>query len=345
MSDEDFKRVLTWLWVAFENEEELYSFNLDELKELEKYLKSKVFGQDEIIEKYINHFMLNTYRTKNNERNLWVFFNFWPSWTWKNFLMELIAEKLWFWIYVIDNSQNSSCEASTFLGATDWYSSNEKSIFESINDIAKETSWKMLVLIDEQEKAIDSNNSDLNTFFTAIMNIINNKVVYTKNNSTKINLSNYIFVFNSNLWFDDYNEDTLNKNKIWFDVDNTNKIVENTKKVDTKYIENYFKKELKINISVFNRLKTWDNFFFFNNLNKKHFDDYLNKKFKELKIELSYNLWIEYKKLPNLDHYKDKIKSFDYSRWFRWIDQLLYNEIKLDMMTNYIFKNKIRLKK
>ncbi|NCC71302.1 hypothetical protein EOM09_07005 [bacterium] len=58
-------------------------------------------------------------------------------------------------------------------------------------------------------------NGNMNTFFTTIMNIINNKEVYTKNNSTKIELSNFIFVFNSNLGYDQYENKLMNNyNKI-----------------------------------------------------------------------------------------------------------------------------------
>jgi ATP-dependent Clp protease ATP-binding subunit ClpA len=51
------------------------------------------------------------------------------------------------------------------------------------------------------------------------MNIINNKEVYTKNNSIKIDLSNFIFIFNSNLGYDEYkNKFVTNNSKIGFDI-------------------------------------------------------------------------------------------------------------------------------
>lgn len=51
-----------------EKDDKLYSFKISEIIKLEKYLKSKIFGQDEIIDQYINYFMLNTYRNHNNDK-------------------------------------------------------------------------------------------------------------------------------------------------------------------------------------------------------------------------------------------------------------------------------------
>jgi hypothetical protein len=55
---------------------DLYSFNVEELLELEKYLKSKLYGQDKVIEQYISNFLLYTYRNKENSKHLNLIFNF-----------------------------------------------------------------------------------------------------------------------------------------------------------------------------------------------------------------------------------------------------------------------------
>lgn len=332
-------------WHKEEEKEEdgVYNFKLEEVLELEKYLKSKIVWQDHIIEKYINNFLLNTYRNENNIKNLWVFFNFWKSWIWKNFILELIAEKLWFWYYVYDNSSTNYIEASTLLWASDWYSTNT-SIMETINEIAKQNDWRMILVFDEIEKWVVTDNWDINTFFKAIMNIINNRIVYTKNTWEKIDLSNYIFVFNSNIWFDNYNNenDIKNDNKIWFDVDAENNQKPKEKEIDSDYIENIFKNIYKLNISVFNRLKIWDNFFFFNPLSDKVFNDYLFSQYEKLKKELSYNTWYDYQKLPNINHFDKKIKKFDFTRWFRWINHLIFYDFKLYLITNYVYKNRLK---
>lgn len=171
-----------------DNNDLLYSFKIEEIIDLEKYLKSKIFGQDEIIDQYINYFMLNTYRNENNDKNLWIFFNFWPSWTWKNYIMELIGDKLDFWVFLIDLSQYHYVEISTLLWATDWYTSDNNSVLETIADLSRDKGWKMILIFDEIEKWIDSINWNINTFFTWIMNIINSKKVYTKNNNKEIDL-------------------------------------------------------------------------------------------------------------------------------------------------------------
>lgn len=323
-------------------DESLYSFKIEELLELEKYLKIKILGQNHIIDQYISNFMLNTYRNENNDKNLWVFFNFWPSGSGKNYIMELIAEKLNFWYYIIDMSQYHFVEINSLLWATDWYSSND-SIMENINNIAEKYDWKLILIFDEIEKWMNTENWNINTFFTTIMNIINNKEVYTKNNSTKVDLSNFIFVFNSNLWYDQYESKIMNNyNKIWFDLWQNKKIKTEKKKVNSEFIEDYFKNKLKINISVFNRLKRWNNFFFFNPLKSSLFKEYFEREFRNLKIELCYNFDITWEKLPNLEKFKDKIKNFDYTQWFRWIRNIIYIEIKIFLMKNYIFKNQFK---
>lgn len=43
---------------------------MDELLELERYLKIKIIGQNHVIDQYISNFMLNTYRNENNDKNL-----------------------------------------------------------------------------------------------------------------------------------------------------------------------------------------------------------------------------------------------------------------------------------
>ncbi|MDD3794207.1 MAG: AAA family ATPase [Candidatus Gracilibacteria bacterium] len=321
----------------------LYSFKIEELLELERYLKIKILGQNHIIEQYISNFMLNTYRNENNDKNLGVFFNFGPSGSGKNYLCELIAEKLDFGIFIIDLSQFHRVELNSLLGATDGYSSNDNSIMENINNISQKHNGKMILIFDEIEKGMNSENGNINTFFTTIMNIINNKEVYTKNNSTKVDLSNFIFVFNSNLGYDQYENKLMsNYNKIGFDIGENKKTKIEKKNIDSDFIEDYFKNKLKINISVFNRLNRGNNFFFFNHLKKSLFNEYLEKEFRNLKIELCYNFNITWEKLPNLDKFNDKIKKFDYTKGFRGINDIIYIEIKLFIMKNYIFKNQFK---
>ncbi|MDD3793888.1 MAG: AAA family ATPase [Candidatus Gracilibacteria bacterium] len=334
--ERDKKRIRTGKKIK---DDKLYSFNIEELLELEKYLKIKILGQNHIIDQYISNFMLNTYRNENNDKNLGVFFNFGPSGSGKNYIMELIAEKLNFGYYIIDMSQYHFVEINSLLGATDGYSSND-SIMENINNIAEKYDGKLILIFDEVEKGMNTENGNINTFFTTIMNIINNKEVYTKNNSTKVDLSNFIFVFNSNLGYDQYESKIMNNyNKIGFDLGQNKKVKTEKKKVDSKFIEDYFKNKLKINISVFNRLKRGNNFFFFNPLKSSLFKEYFEREFRNLKIELCYNFEITWDKLPNLEKFKDKIKNFDYTEGFRGIRNIIYIEIKIFLMKNYIFKN------
>lgn len=319
-------------------DDKLYSFKVDELVELEKYLKSKIIGQNHIIEEYINSFLLNTYRDDSNSKNLWIYFNFWPSWAGKNYIWELISKKLDFWFYNYSLSSTYYVEATSLLWSTDWFSVSNSSIFEHIENISSKKK-ATIIIFDEIEKWVSSENWNLSTFFTAIMNIIDNRYVNTKNSNIEIDQANFIFVFNSNIWYDEY-ESNENTNKIWFNIWENN--IVSKVNIDADYIENYFKNKQKINISVFNRLKRWNNFFFFNSLEKSLFEEYFEKEYNNLKSELCYNFDYSREQLPNVWLFQDKINNFDYTKWYRWINDIVHIETKLFLMKNYIFKNQFR---
>lgn len=333
--ESDKKVVRTW---KKHKDDKLYSFEVEELIKLEKYLKSKIIGQNHIIEEYINTFLLNTYRDDNNSKNLWIYFNFGPSWAWKNYIWELIAKKLDFWLYNYSLSSTYYVEATSLLWSTDWFTSWNTSIFEHIENISSKKK-ATIIIFDEIEKWVSSENWNLSTFFTAIMNIIDNRYVNTKNSNTEIDQANFIFVFNSNIGYDEY-ESNENTNKIWFDIWNNNKATK--VEIDADYIEKYFKNKQKINISVFNRLKRWNNFFFFNRLKSNLFKEYFEKEFNNLKIELCYNFDYSWEQLPDIWLFKDKIKNFDYTKWYRWINDIIHIDTKLFIMKNYIFKNQYK---
>jgi len=234
------------------------------------------------------------------------------------------------------NSQYHYVEVSSLLWATDGYTSDNSSILEHIWTLSLAHKWKMILIFDEIEKGKTTENGNINTFFTWIMNIINNQKIYTKNNNQEVDLSNFIFVFNSNIGYDEYEQQKINYNKIWFNIGENKKLENEKPKIDEKYIENLLKNKMKINISVFNRLKKWNNFFFFNHLNKSLFEEYLKKKYSELQLELKNNFWNN--KIPNLSYFHEKIVNFDYTKGFRWINDLIYIDFKLYIMKNVIYK-------
>ena len=54
--------------------------------------------------------------------------------------------------------------------------------------------------------------------------------------------------------------------------------------------QEYFKKELKVQVSVFNRLKKANNIIIFNQINNQILENYKNEKYEELKEEIAYYL-------------------------------------------------------
>ncbi len=54
----------------YEDDNEVYSFNIKELMDLKKYLKTKIFGQNHVIDQIIDNLLMNTFRTQNNDKNL-----------------------------------------------------------------------------------------------------------------------------------------------------------------------------------------------------------------------------------------------------------------------------------
>lgn len=319
---------------------DLYSFDVNELMELEKYLKSKIYWQDKVIEQYISYFLLYTYRNEENSNWIGPIFNFGPTGSWKNFILKLIAERLGFWFYCLSMDQWNYCEISTILGASDWYSSNSESILEWIYNISKQFDWKLILVIDEAEKwgVSSDTNWNFSWFLTSLMNILDSRIIYTKNTNAKLDLANFLIVFNSNLGYDEFDEKlTNNHNKIWFDIWDNKTVIKEEKVVDDKYIENYLKHTLKVQKSVFARLRKGDNFIFFNHLDKTVFKNYLDKKYNELIIDITDNFEVKWK-LPTLSIFKKEIDSFDYNKWFRWINNLVNLDIKILLLKKYVFK-------
>lgn len=324
--------------------EDLYSFKVNELVELEKYLKSKIFGQNEIIDQIIDNMLMHTYRTKNNETNAWVYLQFWPSWSWKNYIWELVAEKLWFELENIDISAMHFVEAWSLLWVTSWYGNWEDSILENIYNRSVTKNWNVILIIDEFDKGQITENWNCATFLSSIMSLLSNKKVRTKDTNAEIILSNFIFVFNSNYWFDNFiiNEKVV---KIWFDVDENNKQSDENnspKQITTTDIEKYFKKELKVQVSVFNRLKKANNIIIFNQINNQILENYKNEKYEELKEEIAYYLWLRKEKMPKINYFNNKFENFDISWWFRLLNNIIFQEIKLYLIKRYGVKNQFK---
>lgn len=325
-------------------DESLYSFKIKELLELEKYLKSKIFGQNEVIDQIIDNMLMYTYRTKNNETNAWVYLQFWPSWSWKNYLWQLIAEKLWFELENIDVSAMHFVEAWSLLWVTSWYGNWEDSILESIYNRSISKNWNVILIIDEFDKWQITENWNCATFLSSIMSLLSNKKVRTKDTNAEIILSNFIFVFNSNYWFDNFiiNEKVV---KIWFDIDENNKQSDENnspKQITTTDIEKYFKKELKVQVSVFNRLKKANNIIIFNEINNQILENYKNEKYEELKEEITYYLWLKKEKMPKINYFNNKFENFDIYWWFRLLNNIIFQEIKLYLIKRYGLKNQFK---
>jgi hypothetical protein len=171
------------------------------------------------------------------------------------------------------------------------------------------------------------------------MNILDNRKVYTKNSNIELDFWNFIFCFNSNLWYDNYENKLVNNyNKIWFDIWDKKVKVQKKKIIDEKYIEDYLKYTLKVQKSVFARLRKGNNFVFFNHLDKDAFKDYLEKKYSELLIDMNNNFEVKWK-LPSLSYFKKEIDSFDFSKGFRWINNLVNLDLKLLLLKKFIFKS------
>lgn len=314
---------------------ELYSFEIWELIWLKKHLKSKIVNQDEVIEKYVSNFMLNIYRNENNKNNLWVFVNIWPSWSGKNYVIEQMRDYLDFAVEVIDCSQYHYVELSSLMWATDWYSSWTESLMESIYDKAKGKDKKIFLIFDEIEKAQTSENWNFSTFLNSIMNIIWTQSWTTKNNSTKLFFSNFVFIFNTNIWFDSYKTDIQTK-RIGFDIWEVEK-KEKEYKLNIKDFEYLLKHKFKINVSTFNRLKKGDNFIIFNEMNKEIFKKFAKRKYYELLWELINNFWPN--PFPTFEDYISKFKKIDLTKGFRWLNEIIFTEIKLDIIKNIVYKD------
>lgn len=341
IEDEDFK-ISDEEFENLEIKTDMYSFNYKELMDLKKYLKTKIFGQNDIIDQVIDNLLMNTYRTQNNDKNLWTFLQFWPSWSGKNYLWQLIAEKLWFAYQVIDVSSMHFVEMSSLLWVTSGYWNWDQSILENIYEKSI-SNWKKAILIfDEFDKWQVTDNADCAKFLMSLMSILDSKKVRTKDTNVDIYLSNFIFVFNSNYGFDNFKIEKKESKKIWFETEDKNEIKKTVKQeknsITIQDIEYYFKRILRVQVSVYNRLKKSNNIFIFNELERKILEKYKNEKYEELKQEISQHMWVDLKKLPNIEKFWDKFKNYDITRWYRWLNTIIYEEIKLSLIKKYWFK-------
>ncbi len=327
-----------------QEDDKLYSFNIDKIMELEKYLKSKIFGQDNVIDQIIDNMLMYTYRTKNNEINAWIYLQFGISWSWKNYIWELIAEKLWFELEIIDISSLHFVEAWSLLWVTSWYGNWDESILQNIYERSSNNNGKVILIFDEFDKWQVTENWSCAKFLSSIMSILWNKKVRTKDTNTEIILSNFIFVFNSNYWFDNFKIDEKVA-KIWFDIDEKNKQPyqnDNENHLTKKDIEKYFKKDLKVQVSVYNRLKKTNNIIIFNQINNQILENYKNEKYEELKEEISHYLWVKKHKIPKINYFHNKFQNFEINWWFRLLNYIIFEEIKLFLIKKFGLKKNIK---
>jgi ATP-dependent Clp protease ATP-binding subunit ClpA len=159
--------------------------SLKRIMELEKYLKIKVIGQDNIIEKVVNHIKLK----ETGFASFLSFFFVGKTGRGKTYLAECIADKYFDGrvIKIPCGAMSDKHEKSTLLGAPPGYvGSNEPSLLAQKAEISN----SHLFIFDEIEKADDK-------LFDALLNLLDKGVV--KDASGKdLDFSESMFIFTSN---------------------------------------------------------------------------------------------------------------------------------------------------
>lgn len=337
-SREDYKKMFEHLENRWKCKQEPYFFEKRDLETLYIHLKNVIKWQDEVIMQYIKNFHLYLYRWKNNENNLWSFWQFWPSGTGKNFVLEEIAKVLWFETHIIDLSSYFYVEMSSLFWSASGFNTWEDAIMQWIYEKAVKNDWKMILVFDEIEKWKISENWSFAGFLSSIMNMLHNKEMELKNINKTINFQNFIFVFNSNMWFDNFDEEKVNTRKIWFDMwDDISEIKKTDEKkhsITAEKIKNMFKNDYKVSVSVYNRLFRWDNILIFNPISLQEAEKFFESEFVKMTDELKNNMRL--KKEFDIEKYRHHIENYDILKGYRGVKDIVHTTIKSEIMNNHI---------
>lgn len=321
------------------------------LKKMEKYLKDRVYNQNEAIDSIINVFKSRIIPT--NDLPLVLMFN-WTTGIWKSYTAHLLSEFLlketWEYdLYEISCNSYNSAEFSSLWWSSSWYSKEwDKAIMEWIVEKMYQGSWNWWIIVYLTEVWKVSTNSNikswLNDVLKKLMQNFESRIHNFKGGSSLWNIAvdttNIIYILDDNLL-----ETNLEySSKIWFnskeELEKDKKLFKEKNKITRENLINYLQKELEP--SIFNRLnQSKHNIIQFNSIDlkfvEKIFNSELNKleaSFREYIIDL--NKFEKY--ISNLKNNKSRainemLKQIDVEKhWGRSIRNYIHNELKIKIL-------------
>jgi hypothetical protein len=324
-----------------------FNFDIELINWLEKHLKSKVIGQDEVIDQIIDIFTKNMIKW-NDEPSL-NFSLFWKSWIWKSLIIKEMSKYLnketWsFETTVIDCSKLYTAELSTTLyWVSEWFSDwNPKGIiYNIINNMEQSDDriWGHILVLSEVDKLKwEYNKDNIIAFFETIMQLFEERfhLVNWIKWKTNIDLWNFIIAIDTNLYLDKQIEQE-NENKIWFNI-NENNTEKKTNNISKQDILNNLKSILPI--SVYNRIYSW--IIRMNDLWWELLWSIFKIEYKKIVNDINYYIsknWLNIKEFlteAKKEDYNKMLKNLKESEWARGIRNYCNNTLKLNIIKNNI---------
>ncbi len=310
-------------------EDKINQSEIEKLAVLEKVLKEKLLGQDEVVEKVVKAIQRNRLSVVKRSKPIASFLFLWPSWVWKTYLAKLLAKEF-FWdekaLIRVDMSELMERHSvSKLIWSAPWYVWYEE--WWMLTEAIRRRPYSV-VLFDEIEKA----SPDVLNILLQILD-----EWYVKDNKGRIiDFKNTIIILTSNIWSEEFSKEIP---KIWFIT------AEEKKQEDEKFeqIKERVLEKLKEMIlpELLNRL---DYIVVFKPLNKQ-----ILKKILKLKLKEFLDQWKEKQKegvrLPRFSEKKltqivDEIYKPEFGA--RPIDRYIHEHIETSLIKQLL---KTHLKK
>ena len=233
ITSEDIKRIITELTGIPITEE---SKDLQKLKDLDYFLKSKIVGQNEAIETVSRRVKVSSIGIQNREKPLGVFLFLGPTGVGKTYLSKLLAEFLFGdkdFIIRIDMSEfMESQSVSRLVGAAPGLVGYEDGGY--LTDSIRNNPYS-IVLIDEIEKA----HPQVMDLFLQLFD--EGRLTDSKGNT--VNARNCIFIMTSNLNISNFYETPSSELDVMYDGSTNKTVPKIDKATQMELLTQYFRPE------------------------------------------------------------------------------------------------------
>lgn len=321
---------------------------------LTAYLQSKIIGQEELIEKIKQLLITGAMFRVGWDTPINVSICIGPSWVWKNYLWQSVANYLDIPIDIIDLSTYQEYELSSLIGWVGawWVGNDKESVFEKIFTREVTRTWNIvpswIILIDEFDKVIDYKSwkySAVKQLFSVLMNVFESASCIKTKSGSEMNFSNYFIVLCWNLFLDE--KQSHKPKKIGFNTSEKQNWSCESEFIEdaVSYIEKeaYIVEKFKSIVpnSVYSRIQ--NNICIFNELKEDDYDKIIEIEYNSMIYNIRDSIWYVNVEFPDWTEYKDEIKqNIDKALWMRNIRNIINSEILQKIILKYLININIK---